>query len=127
MAIGITLKRLHNIISFLFINANISDIEFRIKIYLCPILPFKRFYTDNKLQEMTNMLKTKPTNPKIIRILEKYGPGFDEIYYNGYEDGIILSSKKIARKCLEAGMDINIISRSTGISIEELEKIKRTL
>ena len=123
MAIGITLKRLHNIISFLFINANISDIEFRIKIYLCPILPFKRFYTDNKLQEMTNMLKTKPTNPKIIKILEKYGPGFDEIYYNGYEDG----TWQIARKCLEAGMDINIISRSTGISIEELEKIKRTL
>lgn len=77
------------------------------------------------------MLKTKPTNPKIIKILEKYDPGFDEIYYNGYEDGYakgyakgeLKALKIIARKCLEEGLDINIISGATGLSIEEIESI----
>ena len=73
------------------------------------------------------MLKTKPTNPKIIRILEKYGPGFDEIYYNGYEDGYakgeLKALKIIARKCLEEGLDISIISDATGLSIEEIKSI----
>ena len=69
------------------------------------------------------MLKTANKNPKIAKIVEKYGLGFDEIYYNGMEDGAI----KNARKLLVNGVDINIISDSLSISIEELEKIKRTL
>ena len=123
MSIDIPIKQLLNTICFIYGNANILDIGFKIDIYPCLIMLFKRFYKDKELEEMINMLKTANKNPKIAKIVEKYGLGFDEIYYNGIEDGV----EKTARKLLLKGVDMETISYSTGISIEELEKIKRKL
>ena len=123
MNIDIPIKQLLNMICFIYGNANIPEFEFKIKIYSCLIMLFKRFYKDDELEEMIDMLRTANQDPKIAEIVEKYGWGFDEIYYNGMEDGAI----KNARKLLANGVDINIISDSLGISIEELEKIKRKL
>ena len=123
MNIDIPIKQLLNMICFIYGNANIPDIGFKIKIYSCLIMLFKRFYKDDELQEMIDMLRTANQDPKIAEIVEKYGWGFDELYLNGMEDGAI----KNARNLLANGVDINIISDSLGISIEELEKIKRKL
>ena len=85
---------------------------------------FQKFFTQGKeLPEMINMLKTTTKDPKVIKILEKYGPGFDEIYYNGIEDSTI----KIAKNILAKGVDMDTISQCTGLSIKELEKLKRKL
>ena len=123
MNIDIPIKQLLNMICFIYGNANIPDIGFKIKIYSCLIMLFERFYKDDELQEMIDMLKTANQDPKIAEIVEKYGWGFDELYLNGMEDGL----EKTARKLLVRGVDINIISESTGFSIEKLDEFKRKL
>ena len=123
MNIDIPIKQLLNTICFIYGNANIPDIGFKIKIYSCLIMLFKRFYKDDELQEMIDMLKTANQDPKIAEIVEKYGWGFDELYLNGMEDGV----EKTARKLLSEGADLNLISRCTGFSIEKLNEFKRKL
>ena len=60
---------------------------------------------------------------KIAAIIDKYGPGFDEVYWEGKYDGKI----ETATNCLKCGLDEDIISSCTGISISELEKLKKEL
>jgi hypothetical protein len=62
-------------------------------------------------------------NPEVSRIIEKYGQGFDVIYFDGKEDG----KRDAAEKFLARGFDEEVISECTGISIDELKKIKRKL
>ena len=123
MNIDIPIKQLLNTICFIYGNANIPDIGFKIKIYSCLIMLFKRFYKDDELQEMIDMLRTANQDPKIAEIVEKYGWGFDELYLNGMEDNAI----KNARNLLALGVDMETISLGIGISIKELEKLKRKL
>ena len=69
------------------------------------------------------MVKLESENPEIMRIIEKYGEGFDVIYFDGKADAKIEDAKNF----LAEGIDEEIISRCTGISLEVIEKLKRKL
>ena len=65
------------------------------------------------------MLQTK--NPEVERIIQKYGEGFDTIYFDGKADGIL----EIAQKGLRDRIDEDIIFHLTGFSIDKLNEIKK--
>ena len=47
-----------------------------------------------------------------------------EVYEKGLEKGLEQAYKKIAQKMLEEKIDINVIITITGLSKEEIEKLK---
>lgn len=77
------------------------------------------------------MLNGESMDEKIARILEEYGPGFDVIYGDGVADGMAKgrddAKLDVARNFLARGFSEEIVSDCTGISIDKLRKIKRTL
>ena len=48
----------------------------------------------------------------------------DESYENGKQDGKMERNIEIAKKLLEQGLDFNVISKITGLSIEEINNLK---
>ena len=64
---------------------------------------------------------------KIAAIIDKYGPGFDEVYKDGKYDGKIEGKLEDARNLLALGVSEDIISQGIGISRNDLEKLKREL
>ena len=46
-----------------------------------------------------------------------------EIYQEGHESGLKEEQLKIAKNLKDLGVDMNTISKSTGLSIEKLEKL----
>ena len=84
---------------------------------------------------MIEMLKTQTRNPEVQRIIEKYGEGFDTIYFDGKADGKTEGKAEgkaeakldIVKKGLSDGIDEGIISRLTGFSIDQIKDIKRKL
>ena len=56
-------------------------------------------------------------NSEVERIVEKYGQGFDSIYFDGKADGIVEGSNdtklEIARNLLRNGLDIDFVARNT--------------
>ena len=64
---------------------------------------------------------------KIAAIIDKYGPGFDDVYWEGKYEGRKEAKTETAINCLKCGLDEDIISSCTGISISELEKLKKEL
>lgn len=88
---------------------------------------------------MIEMLKTVTTSPEVARVIEKYGEGFHLIYFDGKEDGrnqgiaegrdlgIAEAKLEDARNFLVEGIDEEVISRCTGISIEEIRELKKKL
>ena len=85
------------------------------------------FFKDDELSGMIEMLKTQTRNPEVQRIIEKYGEGFDTIYFDGKADGKIEGKLDIVKKGLSDGIDEGIISRLTGFSIDQIKDIKRKL
>ena len=73
------------------------------------------------------MLKTQTKNSEVQRIIDKYGEGFDVIYFDGKADGIIENKFEIARNLLKDGFDEELISRNTGLSLDQIKNIKRKL
>ena len=69
------------------------------------------------------MLQTK--NPEVERIIQKYGEGFDTIYFDGKADGKLENKLEIARNLLNDGFDEKVISRNTGIPLDKLNEIKK--
>lgn len=80
---------------------------------------------------MIELLKTLTKNPEVECIIEKYGEGFDSIYFDGKEDGFIGGiddgKLQVARNLLGDGFDENVVSCNTGISIDKIKNIKREL
>ena len=72
---------------------------------------------------MVDLLKTFTRHPEVERISEKYGEGFDTIYFNGNADAKL----QISRNFLKKGVDVELISECTGISIEKIKNLKREL
>ncbi len=72
---------------------------------------------------MIEMLRLESENPEIQRVIEKYGQGFDIIYFEGKADEKIA----IARNLLKDGFDEEVISRNTGLSINQIKELKRKL
>ena len=54
-----------------------------------------------------------------------YKKGYEEGYKIGYEEGKKKNSKKIALNLLEYNTPIDIISESTGLTVEEIKKLKQ--
>ena len=73
------------------------------------------------------MLKTQTKNSEVQRIIDKYGEGFDEFYFDGKADCIIENKFEVARNLLKEGVEEEFISRNTGLSIDQIKNIKRKL
>ncbi|MBO6123123.1 MAG: hypothetical protein J6P09_04725 [Methanobrevibacter sp.] len=54
-----------------------------------------RFFKDDELKEMVDLSKTFTRHLEVERIIEKYGEGFDTIYFDGRADGY--------NECIEEG------------------------
>ena len=83
----------------------------------------KRFFADNELSEMVAMLKYKTENPEVRKIVDKYGPGFDVIYFDGKDDGKLEGASNL----LAEGIGEEIVSRCMGISIDKINQLKSEL
>ena len=127
MDIDIPIKQLMNVICFLIAKSNIPDDNFRMKIILCEIKVLARFFKGDELKEMIEMLKTLTKNPEVERIVEKYGEGFDSIYFDGKADGVTDGKIQVAKNFLEDGFNEEVVSRNTGISIDKIKNLKRKL
>ncbi|MEG1995787.1 MAG: hypothetical protein RR255_05180 [Bacilli bacterium] len=65
-----------------------------------------------------------------LMALEKekaYKEGFAEGIAEGKEEGILIAKAKAAKKMLKMNMDINLISKVTKISVDEIKKIQNDL
>lgn len=60
---------------------------------------------------------------KELYIREGYERGIEQ----GIEQGSLSKSKEIAKSLLEENIDINIVSKTTGLSIEELKEIQKLM
>jgi hypothetical protein len=66
-------------------------------------------------------------NPEVERIIEKYGQGFDVIYFAGRADARAELRQNCTRKLLAHGVDEKIISECLDIPIDELQKLKKEI
>ena len=73
---------------------------------------------------MIDMLKSETKNPEVERVIEKYGVGFDVIYFDGKAEGISQTNQKIAKNLIAEGFDDEFISRVTDVSKGEIRKLK---
>ena len=77
------------------------------------------------------MVKTEFENPEVARIIEKYGQGFDVIYFDGkadgFADGFADGKLYVAKNLIAKGCGVEFISSSTGIPVKEIRKLKRKL
>jgi len=76
---------------------------------------------------MIKMLKTQTKNSEVQRIIDKYGEGFDVIYFDGKADGKTDGKIEVARNLLKEGVEEEFISRNTGLSLDQIKNIKRKL
>ena len=127
MDIDIPIKQLMKFICFLIGISNIPDDDFKKKIIQCEIKVLARFFKDDELMEMIDLLKTFTRHPEVERVIEKYGEGFDTIYFDGRADGIDDGKLQVARNFLRDGFDEEVVSRNTGISIDKIRNLKREL
>ena len=51
--------------------------------------------------------------------------GYDDGYDNGYDAGAKTKEIEIAKNLLKDGIPIEVVSKNTGLSIEELEELKK--
>ncbi len=127
MDIDLPIKSLMKMICYLIGNANIPDVDFKRKLIFCEIKVLARFFKEDELSEMIEMLQTQTKNSEVERIIQKYGEGFDSIYFDGKADGIIDTKLDVARNLLKDGFDEEVISRNTGLSIDQIKDLKRKL
>ena len=84
---------------------------------------------------MVELLKTLTKNAEVQRIIEKYGQGFDSIYFDGKtdgysegkNDGINDTKIAVAKNLLNNDCDIEFVARNTDLPIDKIKKLKREL
>ncbi len=123
MSINLPKKVLMMVICFLINNANIPDKNFKNDIFDCEIQVLKRFFEKEELSEMVEMLKLESENPERMRIIEKYGQGYDLFYFDGKYDARL----EMVIKGILNGGDLEFLSKISGFSIEYLKKLKKDL
>ena len=123
MDIEMPIKALMTSIIVLIGQAIFPNDNFKKKIILCEITVLARFFKDDELSEMVKMLKSLTSDPEVSRIVEKYGKGFDIIFFDGKAEGKL----EVAKNLLVEGFDEEFISRNTGISIDDVRELKRKL
>ena len=137
--IEMRIKALMELICFLICNANIPDPDFKKDLVLCEIKVLERFFVGDEVKELVDMLKCDTEIPEIAKVIEKYGVGFDVIYFDGKADGFEDGRTKgfsdgknsakldITENLLKSGVDELIISQCTGFTIDQIRDIKRKL
>ena len=81
------IKELMSKIIVLIGKLNFKSAELREKTIKCTCVFLKRFFRDEELDEMINMLRSEVKDPKVAQIIEKFGPGLDVYYLGGKQDG----------------------------------------
>jgi hypothetical protein len=135
MNIKMHIKSLMSIICVFIRFAKLPSKDFKRKIILCEIQILYRFFQDDELSEMIEMLRLEKDNPEIQRVIEKYGPGFDVIYFDGKADGITegldegMNKGKlfVARNLLINGADEEYVSKNTGLPIKDIKELKKKI
>lgn len=139
MDIDVPIKELMTTIINLVAEANIPDEAFKNDINCCLVYVLERFFSGDEWSEMVRMLETATQDPKVAYLTEKFGAGFGQIYLDGKEDGEANGFKNgvkkgfqdanlaNAKKLLAKGVDLEIISECTSISITKLKSFKREL
>ena len=82
-------------------------------------------YYTSELRDHASMYLTYVTNPRKIRYIESKEEGFKIGFDEGYKEGIKEAKIESARKMIEAGIDINSISSITGLTIDEIQNLKK--
>lgn len=123
MDIDLPKKTLMKVICFLMGHANISEEDFKNDIIICEIEVLKRFFAKDEVSEMVKMLCNDMTNPKVVEMISKYGPGFEEYYFDGIADGVL----NVVKRGISEGIDDEVISRMTGFSVNQIKQLKRKL
>ena len=130
MDIDIPIKKLMTEIGYITTHANVPPDD-KEDLLACHIQELRRFFEGDEMSEMMVKLEKQSEDEKIREILETYGNGFDDIYWEGKAEGraeaIAENNLEIAKICLVNGVSEDIISDCTGVSISELEKLKREL
>lgn len=123
MDIEMPIKALMKMIIVIMGKVNIADVNFKEKLVLCEIQVLARFFKNDELSEMIEMLTTETKQSEVERIIEKYGQGFDVIYFDGKADGKL----EVVINLIKNGFDEEVISINTGLSIDQIRNIKRKL
>ena len=79
------------------------------------------------MSDLLSFREKESEEEKIAAILETFGPCFDDVYKDGKYDGKHEAKLEVVSNLLAMGLDEDIILEGTGISISELNKIKRDL
>jgi len=78
--------------------------------------------------EFISMPKSEQENyHKNLKVYRALVNSFDFAYKEGVEDGIEQKKKEIVELSIEQGLDNNTICAITGISIKEIEKLRKLL
>lgn len=81
--------------------------------------------TKEEQEKYDNSMMVMWDNYSVYKHAEEkgYKIGYEEGYKIGYEEGKKKNSKKIALNLLEYNIPIDIISESTGLTVEEIKKL----
>ena len=90
----------------------------------------RRMEENENLKEAVEKLDRISEDEKMQRIIELREKAIrDEhaIYAKGVDDGIEKGTKQIAKNLLKADVEIEVIIKATGLTKEEIEKLKKQL
>ncbi len=85
-----------------------------------------RYYATNRNLE-DNVRKGEEMLTVDIKKMPSFNIGFDRGIQKGIQEGIENGVKKVAIGMLKLNLDIEIIQKSTGLSFEEIERLKKSL
>ena len=123
MDIDLPIKTLMKRICYLIGHANIPDVDFKRDIIVCETYVLARFFRDDELLELIELLKTGTINPKYEHLIQEFGAGFEVIYTDARLDTLY----EVAENLLKNGFDEEVVSLNTGLSLVEIKNIKRRL
>ena len=151
MDIEMPIKELMSKIIVLIGKLNFKSAELREKTVKCTCVFLKRFFRDEELDEMINMLRSEVKDPKVAQIIEKFGPGLDVYYLGGKQDGYAEGHSKgyneghtegyneghteghdeaqivIAKNILKKGVSEDIVADYTKLPLSKIKQLKREL
>ena len=134
MDIEIPIKELISIVLVLIGKLNFPSTDIKEKTIMCECVILRRFFSDDELNEMINMLKSEVRDPVVAEILEKYGPGLDVYYLGGKQDGYNEVKMEfdntviqIAKNFLNSGFDEDIVADNTNLPLSRIKQLKREL
>ena len=131
MEMNLPIKTLMKTICHLIGQAKIPDDDFRRKIIDCEKFFLARFFIDDELEEMIELLKTETKRAEYKNSDPEYGDLFAELYSDGVIDGRADGRAdgilEVAENFLRSGSDEEYVSLNTGLPLSKIKNIKRRL